>query len=308
MHTDYVAILHDDQRLRLSRSHRERVIQTLTKEAHDREERRHMGKPGLMHERKTMIGRPRSIVAGIAALLLFVTGDGLAQGGWQWPEKPRNLQVLPKNWSGQQLSPVMRGFTRALGVRCSYCHKGEEGKDLSTYDFPSDENPNKARAREMIRMLDDINEHLKQIETSGETRLDVTCTTCHRGRPRPTTLEEELGEWYRANGVAAALAHYENLKEKFYGHGAFDFGEGSLNNFGNELLQDNDISGAIVVFSMNAKEFPKSPTVWESLGEAYWQKGDVEMARRNYSKSLKLNPANEKAKNMLHTISSAQKK
>ena len=34
---------------------------------------------------------------------------------------------------------VMPGFTRALGVRCSYCHVGEEGESLSTYDFASDD-------------------------------------------------------------------------------------------------------------------------------------------------------------------------
>ena len=47
--------------------------------------------------------------------------------------------------SGERLRPVMMGFTRALGVRCNHCHVGEDGQPLSTFDFVSDENPNKVR-------------------------------------------------------------------------------------------------------------------------------------------------------------------
>ena len=53
------------------------------------------------------------------------------------------------------------------------CHKGEEGKPLSTYDFASDDNPNKNRAREMYRMLGDISDHLKKIEPSGDKRVNM---------------------------------------------------------------------------------------------------------------------------------------
>ena len=108
-----------------------------------------------------------------------------AQDKWTWPEKPKNLQVFPKDWSGTRLRPVMVGFTRALGARCSYCHKGEEGKPLSTYDFASDENPNKNRAREMYRMLGEITDHLKKIRPSGDKPVNMWCHTCHHGRPRP---------------------------------------------------------------------------------------------------------------------------
>jgi len=91
---------------------------------------------------------------GVASFTVLCSASGRGQDTWTWPEKPKNLQVLPKDWTGTRLRPVMTGFTRALGVRCSYCHKGEEGKPLSTYDFASDENPNKNRAREMMRMMD----------------------------------------------------------------------------------------------------------------------------------------------------------
>ena len=94
-------------------------------------------------------------LVAVSCLILLCTVRGRAQDTWTWPEKPKNLQVLPKDWPGTRLRPVMVGFSRALGVRCSYCHKGEEGKPLSTYDFASDDNPNKNRAREMLRMLNE---------------------------------------------------------------------------------------------------------------------------------------------------------
>ena len=83
----------------------------------------------------------------IIALTVIAALPAQTQESWSWPEKLSNLQVLPKDCPGIRLGPVMIGFTRALGVRCSYCHKGEEGKPLSTYDFASDDNPNKKRAR-----------------------------------------------------------------------------------------------------------------------------------------------------------------
>jgi len=246
----------------------------------------------------------------ISATCLTAVGafSACAQDAWNWPEKPKNLQVLPKDWPGTRLRPVMIGFTRALGVRCSYCHKGEEGKPLSTYDFASDENPNKNRAREMYRMLGDITDHLKKIEPSGDKRVNMWCHTCHHGRPRPMTLDEELGEQYRKKGTQAALDDYADLKKKYYGRAAFDFGEGSLNVFGYTLLEGNDTTGAIQVFKLNSETFPESPNVWDSLAAGYLKAGDVKKAQENYEKVLSLDPANQNAKEALKKIKDSPQK
>lgn len=245
-------------------------------------------------------------LVGFLYLTVFSLLQAQAQDTWTWPEKPQNLQVLPKDWPGSRLRPVMAGFTRALGVRCSYCHKGEEGKPLSTYDFASDDNPNKNRAREMLRMLNDIEVHLKKIEPSGDKRVNLWCHTCHHGRPRPMTLDEELGEQYRKKGLQAALDDYADLKKKYYGRAAFDFGEGSLNVFGYSLLENNDTASAIQVFKLNADIFPDSANAWDSLAEGYLKAGDVGKAQENYEKALKLDPANQSAKEALKKIKDAQ--
>src|SRR3954447_13287412 len=118
----------------------------------------------------------------VIALSLLLAVNASAQS-WNWPETPKNLQVL-KGFTGAKLSPVMRGFTRSLGVRCTYCHVGEEGKPLSAYDFVSDANPKKDRAREMLRTLGSINDQLKTFPASSEKRVNMWCHTCHMGKPR----------------------------------------------------------------------------------------------------------------------------
>jgi len=111
-----------------------------------------------------------------------------APGGGRGPQPPpKNLQVLPKDMTRQQVTQIMRGFTRGLGVRCPFCHVGEEGADLSTFDFASDEKPNKKAARLMLKMVTDVNQQLASVgdKPAGEPR--VTCYTCHRGAEKPLT-------------------------------------------------------------------------------------------------------------------------
>jgi Photosynthetic reaction centre cytochrome C subunit len=237
----------------------------------------------------------------VVVLFLTIPASPVAAQQWDWPEEPENLRVLV-GFSGRQLSPVMRGFTRALGVRCSYCHVGEEGQPLTTYDFPSDEKLPKRTARTMLGMLGDINDRLDSIEPSGDRRVNMWCHTCHRGRPRPMILEEELGDTYRAEGIEAALARYDGLREDFYGRGAYDFGEAALNNFGYELLGDGDLDGAVLVFEKNVALFPESSNLYDSLGEGYMERGDTELAITNYEKSLALEPRNRNAVDKLEEL------
>jgi tetratricopeptide (TPR) repeat protein len=218
-----------------------------------------------------------------------------AEEQWKWPEKGKNLQVLPKDFPAEKLSAVMRGFSRTLGVRCTYCHVGAEDKPLASYDFVSDKNPNKQRAREMYRMLGSIGDQLAKITPSGDRRVNMWCGTCHQGKPRPLTLEEDLGETYRKSGVAAAVARYGELRERYYGRAAYDFGEGSLNRFAHELLEQGDHDGAIAVFRLNAAQFPQSGDAWGNLAGGYLAAGKRLLAEICYRKALEVAPDNANA-------------
>jgi len=59
---------------------------------------------------------------------------------------------------------------------------------------------------------------------------------------------------------------------------------------------------------LNTEQFPKSFNVWDSLGEAYYNAGNLEEAVKNYEKSLELNPDSKDGKRMLENIRREQKK
>lgn len=243
----------------------------------------------------------RSIAVVLGFLALAPTASR-AQDSFHWPEKMKNPQAFPKDFPTAKLEAVMKGFTRALGVRCSYCHVGQEGQPLQTYDFASDQNPNKDRAREMYRMLGDINGHLKKITPSGDRRVNMWCNTCHRGRPKPMTLGEELGEAYRKGGVTGAIDRYRELRDQFELSGAYDFREPSLDAFASELQDQKDNAGALAVLRLNVAEFPKSSDAWESLADAYRVAGNADLAAIYYRKALEIDPQNDTALASLRAI------
>ena len=110
------------------------------------------------------------------------------QAEFVWPERIANAQVLPADIGAERLRRTMVGFARGLGVRCTFCHVGEEGAPLTRLDFVSDANPHKDIARGMMRMTARLNgETLPGILGPSEgTR--VTCFTCHRGEAHPATM------------------------------------------------------------------------------------------------------------------------
>jgi photosynthetic reaction center cytochrome c subunit len=92
----------------------------------------------------------------------------------QEPEQ-RNVQIL-KGMDNLQLQTTMNFIRASLGVHCDFCHVVENDK----WDFPSDDKDTKQRAREMIRMVIDVN------KATFDGRPAVTCFTCHQGKIRPT--------------------------------------------------------------------------------------------------------------------------
>ena len=54
------------------------------------------------------------------------------------PDSLVNVQVIPMSTPVMQVIGVMRNFTSFLGVRCPFCHVGEEGRPLAEFDFASD--------------------------------------------------------------------------------------------------------------------------------------------------------------------------
>jgi hypothetical protein len=109
----------------------------------------------------------------------------------------KNLRVISRTLSEEQLVGVMREINTALGVKCSYCHQEIPGKmtpeGYPAHDFASDNKHQKRIARKMMLMTRNINDKLEHI---GDKQFErVSCITCHRGHTQPSfTLDSASGK------------------------------------------------------------------------------------------------------------------
>ena len=90
----------------------------------------------------------------------------------------KNIQVL-KGLPESQIFPLMNFVATSLGVGCEYCHVKNSGKNPQTggdnWVWESDDKPKKLVARQMMKMVLEIN------RTNFDRETSVTCYTCHRG-------------------------------------------------------------------------------------------------------------------------------
>ncbi|MCB0619659.1 MAG: tetratricopeptide repeat protein, partial [Saprospiraceae bacterium] len=75
-----------------------------------------------------------------------------------------------------------------------------------------------------------------------------------------------------------------------------------LNRLGYQLLELDKVDEAIDIFAANVQLFPDNANVYDSLGEAYYRKGDKEKAVESYRKALELDPEFPSALEMLRKL------
>jgi tetratricopeptide (TPR) repeat protein len=194
----------------------------------------------------------------VVSILLVAIAPPAAAQTWP-PDSLTNLKVLPKDITVRELVTLMAGFTRALGVRCTYCHVGEEGKPLEDYRFAADDKPAKRKARVMLQMVDDLNgRYLATLETRRDPPVRVECTTCHRGITEPRTLQDVLLLVYRAKGLDSTIAAYQALRQKYYGRSAYDFGEVPLADVAGSIWDQGQAVDALRLSTLNVEVNPAS--------------------------------------------------
>lgn len=231
----------------------------------------------------------RRLAAVSAALVAIATAPPLHA---QIPDTFTNLKTLPKDIQKPELVRIMRGFSMALNVRCTHCHKGDDPVDLSTVDFPSDDKEAKRIARAMIGMTKGINATLQtEIGAMRPHLLEVTCFTCHHGNLEPETLEHALTTEFEAHGVDSTLAKYRRLRDEFYGRAAYDFGEWSLISIAEELSRDPARADAVIsLLNENLVHFPESAGTYARIAETYLAKGDTTSAMASFEKAATFAP------------------
>lgn len=123
------------------------------------------------------------IVVALAGSLIFIDSRSLSQTRPVAIEaagqKFKNIKVLG-DMPADQMGKVMNIMTASLGRDCKMCHVSNEG------DFEKDDNEHKEIAREMIKMTEEINRRF------FKGKQEVSCSTCHNGRPHPLSVPDLL--------------------------------------------------------------------------------------------------------------------
>ena len=245
----------------------------------------------------------RANVAGLAlAAIVLAPAAAKAQAGKFPPDSLVNVQVIPKNTSPIQVIGQMRNFTSALGVRCQYCHIGEEGQPLDRFDFVSDDKRTKVIARQMMRMAAEINRRLDTLPQRMTPPLAVGCNTCHRGISRPVPLESVVSETAIAVNADSALRTYRSLRQRHFGRAAYDFGEPSLNTAAFRTGRANKADDALAILKANEELFPNSSNMYVFRGNILLMKADSAGAAAAFRKAVQLDTLNGEARGRLRDI------
>ena len=236
-------------------------------------------------------------------ILIFLAAIALAvPAAAQLPDEFKNLQFFPEDIEKDALVNQMRHFSFALGVRCQHCHVGGDGVSFAGVEFDKD-SPAKERARFMLQMTDDLNEKvLAELPDRDDPPLRVRCKTCHRGRPKPMLLTQEMRIAIDSHGVDAGIDRYRMLREQYENAGAYDFREWEVNTLGEDLQEEGRDGDAIAVYELNQEFFPDSIAIALKLGQLYENVEETEAAIANYERVLEENPDHEHAKARLKAL------
>ena len=135
--------------------------------------------------KRTLLKSIALVLLIVALILIFDNGSEVVRTTKAEAPAEKTVEQVQKNikvltgMPQSQLIPVMNFFAASMGRRCNYCHVNNQGQ----WDYASDAKSEKTAAREMIKLVMDIN------KTTGRLKLDpVSCYTCHRGRTSPQSI------------------------------------------------------------------------------------------------------------------------
>src|ERR1041385_6541025 len=121
----------------------------------------------------------------VALFLIFDNRSEVVRATKMQPPQEKTVEQVAKNIkviTGMPQSPpipVMNFSSAPRSRRCNVCRVNNQGQ----WDYASDAKPENAPAREMVKLVMDIN------KTTERLKLDpVSCYTCHRGRPSPQSI------------------------------------------------------------------------------------------------------------------------
>lgn len=240
-------------------------------------------------------------LAALASTFAFATvSDAVAQGGGQ--QQPyENLKYFSKDTPRDSLLTIMRGFTYALGVNCTYCHIEEAQANGRPRMRPGpDDKVEKQKARFMLAMTDTLNRVTLAALPSRHEGVRIACVTCHRGSPIPGTIETVLTEALDKFGTDSAIARYKKLRENM-ASGRFDFSEVPVIAVARAQLEKRP-DAAIALLLMGQELNPASADIDFQLGDIYDKRGDKAKAVASFESVLKKRPNDMRARQRLTAL------
>jgi hypothetical protein len=242
----------------------------------------------------------RLSLVGLGFIALSSAG---AQAAGKFPaDSLTNTRVIPHGTPVIQVIGTMRNFAGDLGVRCQFCHVGQEGQPLEQFDFVSDTKRNKLVARQMMLMVLDINKRLDSLPGRPVAGLQVTCATCHRGVSRPVPLATVIADVATAAGPDSAVRAYRGLRQRYYGRAAYDFGEASLNIAAFRLGRAGKFDEAFALLKINEENFPNSSGMYVFRGNISLMRADTNAAAAAYHEAIRRDTTNAEARGRLKDI------
>ncbi len=194
----------------------------------------------------------------------------------------------------------MQEISGALGVTCEYCHSAPRGS--------ADPEPRKEIARAMIAMTRDLNSKIEAATGKSPTEVTrVQCITCHRGVAIPRQLADILSRTLRDQGTAATIVQYRDLRQRYFGRQAYDFGEDTLLTVAQRIVE-NKPDGAIDLIRANLEFYPRSARSYLALAHAYTRKVDDDSAIASLEKAIELEPENNVARGQLEQLKSYRRR
>lgn len=242
----------------------------------------------------------RLLILGLIACPVLLSAQD--QPGRFPPDSLVNVQVLPRSMPVTQVIGMMRNFSSDLGVRCQFCHVGEEGMPLAQFDFADDAKRTKLVARQMMRMVEEINRRVDTLPGRGADGVRVTCRTCHHGVSRPIPLSALMVELVQANGVDSALHAYVGLRQRYFGSDAYDFGESSLNVAAFRLGRAGRFDDAFAVLRVNEERFPGSSEMAVFRGNIELMRSDTAAAVVAFREAVRRDSSNAEARGRLRAV------
>ena len=244
--------------------------------------------------------QPRNLFEVVAPSLRTAAGiSSTAEELGRWLVALQQGQLLkasslPTLWApGTLNNGSQRGFSRLLnGYALGWPTVGRPehpavapvgGGRSAVFFYPQDD-----LAIVVLTNLQGANPDTFMDEIAGHYLPDMRAAAGFGLSPALRALHTEL----RQRGFAQAQAVATKARKQ---NPAYRLPEDEVNAWGYDLLKQAQPHNALEVFKLNVHLYPQSANAYDSLGELYAELGNPELARKNYQRSLALNPKNQGA-------------